>query len=90
MSELPSREIIREHEFEAQLRALIPDAEEADKFTLGAEYVLAREPRDGVAVSRDGSIWYLPMSPVRGRRVSLYYSFDQNKVVFLAILPFDD
>lgn len=90
MPGLPSREVIREHEFEEQLRALLVNVEEADEFTLGAEMLLAREPESGMPVSRDGSIWYLPMSPVRGRRVSLFYSFDESAVVFLAILAFDD
>ena len=86
----PLREIIREHEFEEQLAALISNAEEADKFTLGAEYILAREPRDGVPASPDESVWLLPMSPVRGRQVTLYYTFDETTVVFLSILASDD
>jgi hypothetical protein len=51
------REIIREHEFEEQLERLLVNMEEVDDFTLGAEFVLAREPRDGVPASEDGSIW---------------------------------
>ena len=87
---LPQRNIVREIEFEEQLHALIVDAEEADEFTEAAETVLANDPRAGMPASRDGSIWYLPMQPVRGRRVSLYYNFDESVVVFLAILGFDD
>lgn len=86
----PLREIIREHEFEEQLAALISNTEDADKFTLGAEYVLAREPRDGVPAFPDESVWLLPMSPVRGRQVTLYYTFDETTVVFLSILASDD
>jgi hypothetical protein len=89
MSE-PYLEIIREHEFEEQLERLIPNLEEADDFTAGAELLLAREPQSGLPVSRDGLTWYLPMATVRGRRVSLFYSFDEQAVTFLAILPFDD
>ena len=36
MSDFPRLEIIHEHEFEEQLAALIPDAEEADDFTAAA------------------------------------------------------
>lgn len=90
MSDLPSREIIREHEFDEQLHTLIADVEQADEFTAGAEVLLATEPESGLPTSRDASIWYLPMAPVRGRRVSLFYSFDESTVVFLAILAFDD
>ena len=90
MSDLPRRTIVREHEFDEQVRALIGDMEEADNFTAGAEDLLARHPESGMPAAQDNSVWYLAMSPVRGRRVSLFYSFDESTVVFLAILPFDD
>ncbi len=76
MADLPLRAIIREHEFEEQLERLLVNMEEADDFTLGAEWVLARDPQSGIAASREGSIWMLPMCPVRGRQVTLYYRFD--------------
>ncbi|HEY3901142.1 MAG TPA: hypothetical protein VGM54_21200 [Chthoniobacter sp.] len=63
--------------------------EEADDYTLGAEYILAREPHVGLPASADGSIWALPMNAVRGRQVTLYYRFDESTVTFLAILPDD-
>jgi len=88
--DLPRFEIIRESEFEEQLERLFGDMEEADKFTLGAEFILAREPRDGLPASRDGSIWYLPMNQLRGRAVSLYYTFDERAVTFLFIVAFDE
>ena len=87
MPDEPLREVIREHEFEEQLERLLPNMEEADGFTLGAEFVLAREPRDGVPADADGSIWALPMCPVGGRQVTLYYTFDERTVTFVAILP---
>jgi hypothetical protein len=90
MPDLPRRTVIREHEFDEQLRALIVDMEEADEFTAGAEDLLARHPESGMPAAHDRSVWYLPMSPVRGQRVSLFYGFDESTVVFLAILPFDD
>jgi len=34
-------------------------------------------------------IWILPMAPIRGTDVWLYYRFDESTVVFLAILAFD-
>jgi hypothetical protein len=86
----PRREIVREHEFEEQLRTLIPNEEEADDYTAAAEDILASDPRQGVEVSPERSIWILPMAPVRGAGVSLFYTFDETSVTFLAILPFDD
>ncbi len=88
--DFPPRSIIREHEFDEQLRALLVNMEEADDFTLGAELLLSCYPESGTPAAADGSVWYLPMAPVLGQRVSLFYSFDEHTVSFLAILPFDD
>ena len=88
MSDLPRLEIIHEHEFEEQLAALIPGFEQADEFTAAAEDLLSRLPHSGLPASRDGSIWGLPMSPVGGRQVTLYYSFDEHSVTLLSIVPF--
>ena len=88
--DIPRRNIIREQEFEEQLIALLVNEEEADQFTEAAEILLATYPDTGLPASKDGSIWYLPMNTVRDNRVSLFYTFDENAVVFLAILPSDD
>jgi hypothetical protein len=90
MSDLPSREIIREHEFDEQLSALIGDPESADKFTAAAEDLLARLPRSGMLADEEEAIWDLSMTPVGNRRVTLFYTFDERVVIFLSILPFDD
>lgn len=87
MAELPEFQVIKEHEFEEQLRALIANYEDADTFTAAAEEVLARDPRVGLPV--EGDIWFLPMSPIGGRNVSLYYTFDSATVVLLAIVATD-
>ncbi len=57
---------------------------------MAAESILAEEPEAGLPVSRDGLTWYLPMQPVGGRRVSLFYAFDDEAVVFLFIVAYDD
>jgi hypothetical protein len=90
MPDFSFREIIREHEFEDQLNRLIPNSEEADDYIVGAEFTLAVYPQSGMPAAEDRSIWYLPMCPVRGKRVSLFYDFDEQFVNFLAILPYDD
>jgi hypothetical protein len=87
--DLPPREIIREHEFKEQLAALIPDAESADMFTAAAEDLLARLPHSGTRASDVYPIWTLPMAPVNNRGVTLYYTFDEATVTFIAILPYD-
>jgi hypothetical protein len=88
--DLPPRGIIYDHEFEEQLSALIFDPEIAEGFVSAAKEMLSHLPESGMPVSEGRRIWYLPMSPVRGRRVSLFYDFDAETVTFLAILPFDD
>jgi hypothetical protein len=64
----------------------MPNAAAADDFTLGAEVILSLDPRIGTPASEEFGIWLLPMAPVRGRSVTLYYSFDEASVEFLAIL----
>lgn len=86
MSDLPCLEIIHEHEFEEQLAALVPDVEQADEFTAAAEDLLSRLPWSGLPASRDGLVWGLPMSPVGGRQVTLYYTFDDHSVTLLWIV----
>ena len=82
MPELP-RQVIRQRSFERQLRELIEDAREADDFVEGAEFVLARDPEAGSPL--DDEIWFLPMAPIRGAQVALYYTFDDSTVRLLAI-----
>jgi hypothetical protein len=80
--ELP-RQVIREHSFERELRALIQDARDADDFVEAAEFVLARDPEIGSPL--DEGIWFLPMAPIGKAQVALYYTFDDSTVTLLAI-----
>ena len=82
MRELP-RQVIRERRFERELRALISDARVADAYVEGAEFVLAREPEAGEPISP--AVWVMPMAPVKGRQVALYYAFDESTVWLLSI-----
>ena len=86
----PQRSIIREHEFEEQLDALICNAEEADEFVAAAEEVLSHAPTMGTLVADSPrEIWRLPMAPVRDRAVMLYYSFNEQFVIFLYVVAYD-
>ncbi len=84
----PRREVVKEHEFEEQLAALIRDAEAADDYTAAAEYLLARDPQSGVPASRDQSIWQLLLPPIGGQSVAVFYTFDEHAVTLLAIVAF--
>ncbi len=56
-----------------------------NEFTEGAEFVLSRNPEYGTAIAKHVS--FLPMwQPAEGKRVNLYYTFDDNHVYFLSLL----
>jgi len=81
--DLPSREVIREHHFERDLHALLADWREADAFVQAAEYVLARDPASGLQLV--GDVWFLPMAPISGVEIALYYMFDDATVWLISI-----
>ena len=79
------REIVRNPLFEQDLSKLEFDAVRADEFTEGAEFVLSRNPEYGTEIAKH--VWFLPMwQPSKGKRVNLYYTFDQDHVYFLSLL----
>jgi hypothetical protein len=79
------RRVIWEHRFERELQALIADAADADRFVEGAEFLLARDPEIGFQLEPGSDIWFLPMAPIDGQQVSLYYTFDEKTVWLLSI-----
>lgn len=79
------RNVVREHLFEDSLAALIPDAIAADDFVAASEWLLARDPEIGVAVRGGSPVWALPLPPINGQQVALYYTFDETTVNLLAV-----
>ena len=79
------RRVICEHRFERDLQALIADAADTDRFVEGAEFLLARDPEIGFQLEPASVIWFLPMAPINGKQVSLYYTFDEETVWLLSI-----
>ena len=84
------REIIHEHEFEEQLERLLVNMEEADEFMASAEDLLSYEPTAGRLASEEFGLWSLAMFPIRGKTVTLYYSFDERTVTLVSIIAFDE
>jgi hypothetical protein len=78
------REIIRELRFEHELRELIREPFAADQFVEGAEFIIARNPLLG-SQTEDPLVWAMPMAPIEGAQVVLYYSFDDTTVWLLSI-----
>jgi hypothetical protein len=79
------RRAIREHHFERQLRELISDVVVADQFVEAAEFLLVRDPEIGSQIEPGSAIWVLPMAPIEGAQISLYYTFDESTVWLLSI-----
>ena len=84
---MPERfwEIVREEAFEEELLFLIHDAREADEFVEGAEFILARDPLAGDCIGGEPLLFVMPMAPVRGQQVSLFYTFNKLTVFFVSI-----
>jgi hypothetical protein len=64
--------------------ALIRDAVRADEFVEGAEFVLARDPRNGVEIPGT-QVWFMPMAPIGEDQTTLYYTFDETTIWLLSI-----
>lgn len=79
------RLVIREEQFERELRLLISDPIEADEFVRAAEWVLVNVPETGVLFRSGSPIWVLPMAPVDGKQVTLYYAFDEETLWLISI-----
>jgi len=78
------REIVKEPQFEDELRELESDQLRADEFVEGAEFVLSRNPEYGTHIGKH--VWFLPMWSVsKGKSVSLYYAFDNDRVFLLSL-----
>lgn len=80
------RQVIREHRFERELRVLIYEAIPADRFVEAAEFLLARDPLIGSPIDEHRPVYFLPMAPVEGQQVSLYYIFNESTVWLLSIV----
>ena len=79
------RQVIRERRFEHELRALIGEAIPADQFVEAAEFLLAHDPLIGLPVDDEQTVYFLPMAPIEGEQISLYYTFDEATVWLLSI-----
>jgi len=84
MAKLP-RSVVREHHFERDLAELIGDLETADDFVAGAEWLLAQNPEIGFPIAEGSAVWLLPMAPIAGEQVALYYAFDDSTVWLISL-----
>jgi hypothetical protein len=81
----PLRNVVREHLFEESLAALIAEPVAAGQYVAAAEWILAYDPSIGFPVKEGSPVWLLPMQPLKGRQISLYYTFDSSTVRLLLL-----
>jgi hypothetical protein len=79
------RSVVREHHFEKDLAELIGDLEAADDFVAGAEWLLAQNPEIGFPIAEGSTVWLVPMAPIEGEQVALFYTFDDSTVWLISI-----
>lgn len=81
----PPLSIVREHHFEKDLAALIGNLEAAGDVVAGAEWLLAQNPEIGFPIAEDSRVWFLPMAPIEGAQMALYYTFDDFTVWLISL-----
>jgi hypothetical protein len=78
--------LVHEHLFDDALFKLFRDAELGDEFLESAQS-LGYEPELGAKVN--DAVWKIPLDPIDGARVWLFYTFDEENVYLLYIARFD-
>ena len=81
------RTVIRDHRFEQELAALVPNAALADQAICGLEIVLSRTPRRGVPIGPE-PLWATPVYTL-GPDLLVYYEFDDDTVTLLSVIEAD-
>jgi hypothetical protein len=76
------RTVVRDPRFEAEMQQIERNVEKADEFLRGAETILSRKPEAGHHLGGDSHVWFLSGYTVD---LSLYYTFDDEKVYWLSI-----
>lgn len=73
------RGITEDPDFYRQMRQMIPDPYLLDSVLQGIYWQLARLPTSGVHIAH--GIWAIACNPPPlGKRIAIYYSFDQQRV----------
>ena len=80
------RTIIRDPQFEEELKQLIFHARRADEFVEAVEFLLARDPERGLQARPGSPVWTIPVQNVVDvTPVIIYYTFNEEKVILLSI-----
>ena len=80
------RTIVKEPQFEDDLKRLKPDARRADEFIESIEWVLARDPTLGTCAASSPDVWFMPIADACANpSIAVYYTFDDIHVWLLSI-----
>lgn len=78
------RGIVRTEQFERELLLVEPDVSRSDEFLDGVEWLLSRDPT--VGTSLNDAVWSIDTSEFALiTPMTLYYTFDDERVFFLAL-----
>jgi hypothetical protein len=86
----PSRAIIYEPQYTAELERIEPDFFRADECLSGLLWVLIRDPTLGYQSTDDPNVWFYPLHRDDFPGVVVYYTFDDTKLCFLSIRRIDE
>ena len=90
MPDRPNRAIIYESQYLAELEQIQPDFFRADESLAGLLWVLVRDPTQGYQSRTAPDVWYYPL--VRGDfpPVTVFYTFNDERLCFLSIRRLDE
>ena len=82
------RTVVEQPQFRKELRRLKRSQKRADEFTLGLQFVLARNPECGMKIG-DTDVWAIAMNEfVPGDPTVVFYTFNDQNVFLLSIKMF--
>lgn len=80
------RTIVHEKRFSRELHRIEPNPHRANEIIEGPEWVLSRNPYEGIQLAPKSPVWFLSID-LPGKKLGLYYTFDHETVYFLSISP---
>lgn len=78
------RTVVHEKQFTRELRQIEPNPYRANEIIEASEWVLSRNPYEGIQLAPRSPVWFLPID-LPGKQLGLYYTFDDETVYFLSI-----
>lgn len=77
------RDVVFSGRYEEELAKFKSDVKRTDEFVQGAVWTLSRNPEHGTQITKNSRVWFLPIEDTpTATPVALYYTFNENKVLF--------